>query len=81
MGMPPPAFNFLVTIPRISTPFLGIVTKKLKVLAHFYKDVVKQKTKFFVFLARYMPAFCLFLGKNLKINSGNAILLWVRMYR
>lgn len=76
----PPAFNFLETIPQISSPFLGIVSKKLKVLAHFYKDVVKQKTKFFVFLARYMPVFCLFLAKNLKINGDNAILIWVRMY-
>ena len=75
---PPSPFNFLETI---STQFLGIVSKKLKVLAHFYKDVVKQKTKFFIFLARYMPTFCLFLGKNLKINSDKGILIWVRMYR
>ena len=47
----------------------------------FYKDVVKQKTHFFIFLARYMPTFCLFLGKKLKINGDKAILIWVRMYR
>lgn len=58
-----------------------IVSKKLKVLPYFYKDVVKQKTHFFIFLARYMPTFCLFLAKKLKINGDKPILIWVRMYR